>query len=49
MHEVIGTASLMKSVRTAAQEYGTDLLLSIFILEHRLELNVDVTASTSMD
>ena len=49
MDEVIGNASLMKSVRSAVQEYDIELPLDIAVLELRLEKNVDVAASTSTD
>ena len=49
MDEVIGKESSMKSVRSAVQDYGTDLPLDISFLEHRLGSNVDVSASTSTD
>ena len=49
MDGVIGKASLMKSVSIDVQEYGTDIILGVSVLEIRLERNVDVTASTGID
>ena len=49
MDEVIGNASLMKSVRAAVQEYDTELSLDISVLERRLGQDVDFAASTSTD
>ena len=39
----------MKLVRKAVQDYDTELLFTIFILEHCLGRNVDVDDRTSMD
>ena len=47
MDEVIGNASLMKSMRAAVQDYGTDLPLAIAVLEHCLGRNVYVATSNS--
>ena len=48
MYDVIGKASLVKSVREAVQEYDIEIPLGIAALERRLGQNVDVAASTSM-
>ena len=47
--EVIGNASLMKSVRAYVHKYDTELPLSTAVLEICLGRNVDVVASTSID
>ena len=49
MDEVIGKASLMKSVRADAQEYEKELPLYISVLDRRLGRNVDVSASNGTD
>ena len=49
MYEVIGKASLTKSVITAVQDYDTELPLAIAVLEHHLVRNVYVAASTSTE
>ena len=49
MYEVIGKASLTKSVITAVQDYDTELPLAISVLEHHLVRNVYVAASTSTE
>ena len=46
MDEVIGKASLMKSVRTAVQEYDTEIPLDVAVLERHLGRNVYVAAIT---
>ena len=47
MDEVIGNAPLMKSVRAAVREYGTEVPLTISVLEHNLGRNVYVATSNS--
>ena len=47
MDEVIGKPSSMKSARAAVQEYGTEIPLSIDVLDHCLGRNVGVAPSTS--
>ena len=49
MDEVIGNAPLMKSVRAAVREYGTEVPLTISVLEHNLGRNVYVATSNSTD
>ena len=49
MDEVIGNASLMKSMRSYVHKYDTELPLSTAVLELCLGRNLDVFASTSID